>query len=383
MKLLIFSIILFIEIPELSLAQKVDANLTKDLVIGLREDSTEYIFSHIHKVCTDSHLNMYIGERDKGGIRVFNEDGLFLEEIGRRGQGPGEFIELTDMTIDSSNNIIVLDRRNRRVTTYMISNDSLLSFRFTDSECIDPFYVRKMNEDCYFLYYREENKIQQNHNCDVFHLYDGHFEKVSSFDDNGQLWPSDNSFMTNSIGEHKLKIAIIAENDFLAVPGLYSGEIIRFLRKSAGWESKVYSGFKPKLKSYVILDRDKYLDYENRRYKKALPTNSYSISGPFGAFLIRRLRQTRGIFTLNNGIIVHFSEKHKKGDVFIQMIEFFTKTGEYLGFAQYDERNFRDKNQEIILRDVLWKDKLDRFYLQSECNGIPAVMRMRLDYSLN
>ena len=48
-------------------------------------------------------------------IQIFDRDGKYLSTIGRKGQGPGEFINPFDIQLDSNNNIYVQDSRKIHV----------------------------------------------------------------------------------------------------------------------------------------------------------------------------------------------------------------------------------------------------------------------------
>ena len=51
---------------------------------------------------------IYIHDDKMKRLFVFNIDGKFNCEIGKPGAGPGEYVELSDFTIDRKNNVIYL-----------------------------------------------------------------------------------------------------------------------------------------------------------------------------------------------------------------------------------------------------------------------------------
>lgn len=59
---------------------------------------------------------------------VFNTNGKFLYEIGKRGKGPGEYLELRDFDIDSNGNVYILDFR--RILMYKNDGTFLKKFIF-------------------------------------------------------------------------------------------------------------------------------------------------------------------------------------------------------------------------------------------------------------
>ncbi len=71
----------------------------------------EVIIGDIATFTVDDSNHVYIADGDKTTIHVFNPDGSYLKNLGRRGNGPGEFAELnryTTMTFHS-NRLFVTD----------------------------------------------------------------------------------------------------------------------------------------------------------------------------------------------------------------------------------------------------------------------------------
>ena len=74
------------------------------------------IFSYISSVMFNKYDERFYFTDSRGNkIFVFNRDLMFLNEIGRAGQGPVEFSFPRAVNFDSRGRIIVTDSRNRRV----------------------------------------------------------------------------------------------------------------------------------------------------------------------------------------------------------------------------------------------------------------------------
>ncbi len=85
--------------PVKSLRSSFDMNLKEDLVIGTDEKNTDYHFEIMSDIKADDHGNIYVVDQQAHSILVFNKDGNYLKNIGRKGQGPGEFIYPSELTI--------------------------------------------------------------------------------------------------------------------------------------------------------------------------------------------------------------------------------------------------------------------------------------------
>jgi hypothetical protein len=72
---------------------------------------------------------IYILDRSKSkGVYVFAKTGKFIQRIGKFGQGPAEYVEPFDFTIDKKNNqIYLLDRPSQKILKYSLSTGAYLS----------------------------------------------------------------------------------------------------------------------------------------------------------------------------------------------------------------------------------------------------------------
>lgn len=78
---------------------------------------------------TDSQERIFVVD---GGeqILLLDKDGTLLQEIGRKGDGPGEYNELLDVYVGSPDTLFVFDNSNRRITGLEIDDFSVaLTFR--------------------------------------------------------------------------------------------------------------------------------------------------------------------------------------------------------------------------------------------------------------
>ena len=96
--------------PEEPLYGEIKFELEENLSIG-REDDENYLFYRVRGIALDSEENIYV--LDKGNFRIqkFDKSGQFLQTIGRKGQGPGEFQAALGFFIDARNNIYADDFR--------------------------------------------------------------------------------------------------------------------------------------------------------------------------------------------------------------------------------------------------------------------------------
>jgi sugar lactone lactonase YvrE len=72
-------------------------------------------FNYPADVTVDKGGNLYVLDAANARIQKFGQDGKFLATIGRKGQGPGEFIFPDAISFDKDGNLVVADSAQNRV----------------------------------------------------------------------------------------------------------------------------------------------------------------------------------------------------------------------------------------------------------------------------
>jgi len=78
----------------------------QDLSIGNEEDNN-YLFYRPYGLGMDSQGNIYVMDTGNYRIQKFNSSGEYLQTIGKKGQGPGEFDRMQSFYIDGEDSIYV------------------------------------------------------------------------------------------------------------------------------------------------------------------------------------------------------------------------------------------------------------------------------------
>ena len=81
------------------------SNIMSDLEMIKLENSDSALVSRYHTFVSENYIGVYTMENE---YKLFDRQGNFLCEIGRKGQGPGEYMFLYDSQIDEKNNRIYL-----------------------------------------------------------------------------------------------------------------------------------------------------------------------------------------------------------------------------------------------------------------------------------
>lgn len=77
--------------------------------VGRAEGADHEMFGEIAGVVFDAQENLYVLDRQSNRIMVYDRNGRFVRQIGRRGQGPGELISPFQLVMGGDGSLIVSD----------------------------------------------------------------------------------------------------------------------------------------------------------------------------------------------------------------------------------------------------------------------------------
>ena len=115
-------------------------DLEEDLSIG-REDDDNYVFYQVRNIDVDDQGNIYVLEGGNCRLQKFDLTGQYLQTIGKKGQGPGEFESPSRLFLDKENNIYISERRKRKIHMFNSKGEfvkSILLSNTTTSFSIAP-----------------------------------------------------------------------------------------------------------------------------------------------------------------------------------------------------------------------------------------------------
>ncbi len=118
--------------PEYPKHSNQNYELNEILSIGEVEGDTNYIFNYLFDLNIDKDFNIYTLDYSDQKVRIYDKNGIFLNSFGRRGQGPGEFIEPTRILINSKSQIIIYDQKSERITYFTKDGNYISDFTIGD-----------------------------------------------------------------------------------------------------------------------------------------------------------------------------------------------------------------------------------------------------------
>ncbi len=292
-------------ISDNTFSQNKDFQLVEIQKIGSEySENRAYMFSNIQhiKLAVDK---MYITDSSDNAIRVFDGNGTFIHTIGGRGRGPGEFSEITDFYFDDENQLIVLDRRQSRVTIFDDEKNLLNTKMLPESIHASAQFIYPSDQG-YLLAFI--NLIQEKQNGHFLHYFDHSFEeKKNEFFDLYEIYfDSGNPFEARLSKSPTYLSTTFGDNKIAMVPYIYTGTVGTFNKQVM-------------TSSILGIPLDDFYekhDWDNRNQIRDNSNESGfgSMSGRSGNYFFRMIGATFGLVG-NSNYLLHFYGRFEEGKI--------------------------------------------------------------------
>ena len=347
----------------LSVPQTLEVQLREVLTLGGDTSApSEYLFGAPRFVVTDSKNHIYVADESVMNIRVFDSSGRYVRTIGRRGQGPLEFLSFRALAINHQDELIVLDRNNARIT------------RFTPEGVIIATHPVGISTVSRIRPFRAGYLVLNNNtglslNVDFF--FRGY---NASFEEQGVKFArADEVIDTNEVFE-QLSFAtdpgsfVFWKDDILFAPSLYNGIIHRYHEKDARWIETAPLFGNVEKPAYSIVTGN---DIDQEKVDVLILYSGQSAGG-----LVHN--RSKGIFVLQNMDIVHFTfaEFGRQRNL---GLELYDPSGTLVGYGIIDEIPLSTYNTASLKMNIMWNDSRDRFYI-IDWEEVPVIRIAELEY---
>ena len=305
----------------------------EDLIIGANEGDENYMFGSQVFVNTDDEGNIYVTDRDRKTLKKYGSNGNFLHSIGRPGQGPGEFQEISEVKFDSEGNIYLNDVKSQRISFLSKEGNYIKGIKA-------PFILEQLliNSRGYYIAMSADNvELGKGKKWDYFYgLFDRNFNLIADF----LRQPQE----VNALSKSNSPAQVLA--DYLSgiafqpnVNYVLDKNDMLYFGYPEDYEIKVYSPdgallkiFQRDFEPMEIAGRDK----EYFRHNKSLQLGNKMPAGEeekvFELVKYPRYKPAYERFTLmENGWIFVVVDSMQDGS---SLIDIFNKEGEYL--AQFE-----------------------------------------------
>lgn len=137
--------------PTLIASQETCTEPVEELRIGTLDGPERVSFGQIQDLSVGSDGSIFVADLHPQSVKRFDARGQFVRQIGREGEGPGEYRSLLGLEMLSSGELAVWDLGNRRVTIYGAAGEYARSFPVTFGvfarralvvDSADRFYIK-------------------------------------------------------------------------------------------------------------------------------------------------------------------------------------------------------------------------------------------------
>lgn len=137
--------------------------MDEKIILRESENNIHFMFKNILDLASDSKENIYILDSDR--ILKYNRSGRFISQIGRIGQGPGEFTSPRKIFIDNFDNLYINDQ-GRKILMYSENRKFLevITLKFsipTSPQESSNFYIDKNGYIYAFVRDYKENEVRK------------------------------------------------------------------------------------------------------------------------------------------------------------------------------------------------------------------------------
>lgn len=333
-------------------------------VFTLGSDST-YFFSHPQFLVTSSQNKIIVADAAQSKLLVFSNNGKYLYDIGQRGPGPGEFRDITGMWMNEENEIIVFDRNSQIFQKFNVSGKYLTSY-FNEASVLTSTIEGTAINDKPILFYLPENRQQpQNY---LIHLYTSDYDSITVNQLKARSLDGYTEMMRILLGIDTGSHLVIG-NRIIFAPYLYNGYI--YVLQLNGGKIKLIK----KIRGHIFKKPLSKID-DNAKL--------YDLKGSLGGKSVKFLfhNESKGLFQLRNGNIVHFTYiEDRKGTSRTFGVEVYTKDMEPIGYVKLYTKVFHPSQSiRVLLKNVLWKDKNDRFYILDLTGAADVIQVVTLEF---
>jgi len=359
----------------------VDIPMQANLTIGLEGQPPEHQLGRPIAVRTDSLGKIYVADQGSMSIKVFNSDGIFIQEIGRQGRGPGEFQNISVMDITPEEEIVVIDIMNQRYTFFSTAGEVLRSYAMRQDNPFIPLSTAYFDDYVLGVQLKETEEPSWEPRDRLFYAYGDDFQNgMYSFGSFSALGYNDKFGIRSFNGRPGSIHRMPGEECFVYSPGLYTGTFYKYCdRDIEGWYlAETFNGAASSYDSPYFTYSAVETVPEDNMLPVLIHYRGEQIVG-------RVMSMNAGMFVLDDGRIVNFFAEWKKG------VNKYLN-GEYilgLHIQIFNEKYELSKHSYLLSLDrqgipsgsplVNWKDENDQFYLITTEGEFPVIKRFTLD----
>ena len=258
---------------------------------------TQRLFDNPSEVAVNQEGTLFLADGPETKIHVY-DDSTYQFSIGEKGNGPGEFRQITALHVDRRGRLLVADRRQARITAFSQDGTLLTTYQFPEVPRIAE--IANLSEERYVIVGADENHL--------VHVVDTSFSTVhASLVTQREVKTTDHKLEPIAVQFFPGSVAVPDAQTIVYAPALYTGTLYAYERSDDGsWkQANEYQG-RARHESPVTfssLDRADRVDLpitlQSGRHAAQFHSLSWTLdAGPDGALAHVFMQENAGVLEL-------------------------------------------------------------------------------------
>jgi len=102
--------------PDFPQDGRINYRIADEIILGEEEGPEEGILFFPYDIRVDSQDQIYVLDAEDVVIKIYDRNGIWIRNVGRKGQGPGEYMDISDFEVSHDGRIFILDAQQHRVS---------------------------------------------------------------------------------------------------------------------------------------------------------------------------------------------------------------------------------------------------------------------------
>ena len=353
-------IILIILSSNYLFSQKIRLDIKKEYSLGSNINAKkEYLLNWPDIIINDKYNNIYLLENKSLEIKKYDKNGRYIKNIGRAGEGPGEFKHIKSILINEKDQLIVIDQILSRLTIFSLDGKYVTSHNLS-TKIVELSKISQYNAEN-FIGLQIISRDYGVHGNKIVVIDDQLKNTITSFGHTSIFWHFDNSFEKIMDRSNMLRTLTINSGKVAITKEVYDGKLYLFDNKD-NWKAKIIKGSNEiPNKQYEIYD--KLLKSTDKELKSACKAMITSIKNgdknQIYTFVI--MSRSLGLFNYKNKYIINLIAFAENNSTTLGA-ELYNLDGSYIGFNKIGKDIIQYTDTYI---EVLCKDNDSSFYIST------------------
>jgi len=306
-------------------------------------------------VNSEGHIFIFTGQDSK--FHIYEQGGEWLQSFGQSGAGPGEFGQISAISIDSRNRLIVADRGNGRISIF----DSQGSLIATSSSAgINTIRsIREMPDGRFIVTGQKDDYL--------VHIFDSEFDSIqSSFTTIREFANIERESERQWIKGQAGQVHLWGDGQIAFVPANYQGRVYLYEEKNINEWNLI-----DELEGYKLYEPA--LTFHSDQPSSGIPVHGI-LGSPDGMMFISYRTLSYGFYQNQEGSLYHISYQTTEEGMNLVIEHFDTSSNKLIEYGIVDDLNI----EHSLRKQPLWVDESLNLYL-SDNSELPRLQVMKLE----